>query len=182
MDLGKLVAAELSKAVAEYGLEIPEFYIENISLPPAVEAALDKRTSMGIVGNLNEYMQFNAAEAMGAENSALASSMGAGMGAAMGLGMAGNVGPWGAAPAAAAAAQPAPPPSPPAEHVWHIAVNGETSGPFSRATMGQKAAAGELTRQSMVWTAGQDGWKPAEDVAELATLFTVLPPPPPPAG
>jgi membrane protease subunit (stomatin/prohibitin family) len=184
LDLGKLVAAELSKAVAEYGLEIPEFYIENISLPPAVEAALDKRTSMGIVGDLNKYMQFNAAEAMGAENSAMASSMGAGMGAAMGLGMAGNVGPWGAAPAAAApaAAQPAPPPPPPVERVWHIAVNGETKGPFSRATMGQKASAGELTRESLVWTAGQDGWKQAEDVAELATLFTILPPPPPPAG
>ena len=30
-----------------------------------------------------------------------------------------------------------------------------------------------------VWTAGQDGWKRAEDVAELAQLFTVMPPPPP---
>jgi membrane protease subunit (stomatin/prohibitin family) len=186
MDLGKLVAAELSKAVAEYGLEIPEFYIENISLPPAVEAALDKRTSMGIVGDLNKYMQFNAAEAMGAENSAMASSMGAGMGAAMGLGMAGGMGPWGAAPAqaapAAAPAAVAPPPPPQVEKVWHIAVSGDTKGPFSRATMGQKAATGELTRESLVWTAGQDGWKTAEDVGELATLFTVLPPPPPPAG
>ena len=41
-DLGKLVAAEISAVVADYGLTIPEFYIENISLPPAVEEALDK--------------------------------------------------------------------------------------------------------------------------------------------
>lgn len=182
--LGKLVAGEITKIVAEYGLEIPEFYIENISLPPAVEAAMDKRTSMGIVGNLDSYMKFSAAEAMGAENSAMAASMGAGMGAGIGMGMATQAGPWGAMPAAAApaAAQPAPPPPPPVEKVWHIAENGETKGPFSRATMGQKAGSGELKRETMVWTAGQDGWKTAEDVAELAQLFTVLPPPPPPAG
>ena len=49
-DLGKLIAAEISGTVAEYGLSIPELYIENISLPPAVEQAMDKRTSMGSVG------------------------------------------------------------------------------------------------------------------------------------
>ena len=74
----------------------------------------------------------------------------------------------------------APPPPPPVEHVWHIAKDGQTHGPFSKASMGQKAASGELTRESMVWTPGQDGWMKAEDVAELAQLFTVLPPPPPP--
>jgi len=46
--------------------------------------------------------------------------------------------------------------------------------------MGQMATRGELTRQTHVWTQGQDGWKRAEDVAELAQLFTVMPPPPPP--
>ncbi|MEZ5769662.1 MAG: SPFH domain-containing protein [Paracoccaceae bacterium] len=188
LELGKLVAGELSLVLSGYGLETPEFYIENISLPPAVEAALDKRTSMGLVGDLNRYMQFNAAEAMGAENSAMASSMGAGMGAAMGMGMAGQVGPWGAAPAAPAAAQPAaaqpvpPPPPAPVEKVWHIAEEGETRGPFSRATMGQKAGSGEVTRDTLVWTAGQDGWKKAGEVTDLATLFTILPPPPPPVG
>ncbi|MEJ2021885.1 MAG: SPFH domain-containing protein [Maritimibacter sp.] len=184
--LGQMVAKEISKVVAEYGLEIPEFYIENISLPPAVEEAMDKRTSMGVVGNLDNYMKFNAAEAMGTEGSAMASSMGMGMGAAMGMGMAGQAGPWGAQPQQAApqpaAAQPAPPPPPAVEKVWHIAENGQTFGPFSRATMGQKASGGELTRDSLVWTAGQDGWKKAGDLDELATLFTILPPPPPPAG
>jgi len=42
------------------------------------------------------------------------------------------------------------------------------------------AATGELTRETHVWTAGQDGWMQAEDVTELAQLFTVMPPPPPP--
>ena len=45
--------------------------------------------------------------------------------------------------------------------------------------MGRMAAEGELTRESHVWTPGQDGWKTADDVPELAQLFTILPPPPP---
>ena len=78
-------------------------------------------------------------------------------------------------------ADAAPPPPPPVEKVWHIAENGETRGPYSRASMGQMAGRGELSRDTHVWTAGQDGWKKAGEVSELAQLFTVLPPPPPPA-
>jgi membrane protease subunit (stomatin/prohibitin family) len=190
-DLGKLVAAEISGTLAEYGLSIPELYIENISLPPAVEAAMDKRTSMGIVGDLGKYTQFSAAEAMTAAAQTPNSGMGAGLGMGMGMAMAQQMaaqnaqpqqtGPWGAAPAAAPAPQAAaaPPPPPPVEHVWHIAENGATKGPFSKAALGRMATAGEITRETHVWTAGQDGWKHAEDVAELAQLFTILPPPPP---
>ncbi|MBV7378639.1 SPFH domain-containing protein [Maritimibacter dapengensis] len=176
MELGKMVASEISKIVADYGLSIPEFYIENISLPPAVEEALDKRTSRGLAGNLDEHMKWSAAEAL-QKGGAASEGMGAGMGMGMGMAMSGMAaGPWGQAPAAAQHA--APPPPPPAEKVWHIAEGGATTGPFSRATMGQKAGTGEVTRDTLVWTAGQDGWTRAEDT-ELATLFTVMPPPPP---
>ncbi len=186
-DLGKLIAAEISGTLAEYGLSVPELYIENISLPPAVEEALDKRTSMGLAGDLGKFTQYSAAEAMTAAAKTPGSGMGAGLGMGMGMAMAqqmANQGPWGARPAAAAPAQTAPvaPPPPPGEKVWHIAVDGQTQGPFSRATMGRMASDGSLTRETYVWTAGQDGWKRAEDVQELAQLFTILPPPPPPAG
>ena len=175
-DLGKLVSTAIAPQVAEYGLTLPEFYIENISLPEEVEKALDKRTSIGIVGDLNKYMQFNAAEGMSAENSAAGGAMAAGMGAAMGLGMAQNAGPWGAQPSAAPT-PPAPPPAP-TSPVWHIAANGETQGPFDTATLTQMAAKGSLTAASLVWTAGQDGWKAAGTTA-LNTLLAQLPPPPP---
>ncbi|WP_424944349.1 SPFH domain-containing protein [Aliiroseovarius crassostreae] len=190
-DLGQIVAREISGIVAEYGLSIPEFYIENISLPPAVEAVLDKRTSMGIAGNLDNYMKFNAAEAMGADGSAMATSMGAGMGAGMGMAMAGGMaggmqnGPWGTAPTQAAPAPqsaPVAPPPPPVEKVWHLAEDGATKGPYSKAKLGRMAADGSLTRDTFVWTPGQGGWQRAEDVAELAQLFTILPPPPPPGA
>jgi membrane protease subunit (stomatin/prohibitin family) len=200
-DLGKLVATEISGTLSQYGLTMPELYIENISLPPAVEAVLDKRTSIGLAGDLGKYTQFSAAEAMtaAATNPGGAGGMGAGLGVGMGLAMAGqmaqNIGPWGAGPAARAApavqaapvaraapvAAPAPPP-PPVERVWHVASNGQTSGPFSKASMGRMAGDGSLKRDSFVWTPGQDGWLKAQDVMELAQLFTVMPPPPPPAG
>ncbi|QTN35247.1 SPFH domain-containing protein [Cognatishimia activa] len=187
-EFGKIVAEAIDPVVAQYGLSIPELYIENISLPPAVEAALDDRTSRGIAGNLNDHMKWKAAEALG-QGGMAGGAMEAGMGAALGMQMgamatgATNSGPWGAAGQATApsAAAPAPPP-PPVEHVWHIAENGQTSGPFSKARLGRMAEEGGLTRETYVWTAGQDGWKKAEDVAELAQLFTIMPPPPPPGA
>ncbi|MEM6389721.1 MAG: SPFH domain-containing protein [Pseudomonadota bacterium] len=190
-EFGKLVAAKISETIAQYGLNLPELYIENISLPPAVEAALDKRTSMGVVGDLAAYQRFATAEAMQTAASTPGSGMGEGLGMGMGMAMANqmaanqmahqsqaNSGPWGAQTSAPAAA---PPPPPPVEHVWHIAENGATRGPFSKADLGRMALDGSLTRETLVWTQGQDGWQKANDVVELAQLFTVLPPPPPPA-
>jgi membrane protease subunit (stomatin/prohibitin family) len=183
-DMGRLIATEVSKVLAEYGLTMPEFYIENISLPPAVEAALDKRTSMGLAGDLGEFTRYSAAEAMtnAAQQPGGGSGMGAGLGMGMGMAMANRMsqqGPWGPSHGGSPA-QAVPPPPPPMEHVWHLAENGETDGPFSRADMGRMAKQGRLTRDTLVWTPGQDGWQRAEDVRELAQLFTVLPPPPPP--
>lgn len=180
-DLGKLVAGAIAPTVGNYGLSIPEFYIENVSLPEEVEKVLDKRTSVGIAGDLSKFTQFSAAEAIGNPAGGAGSAMATGMGAGMGIGlaqqMAGVSGPWGAVPQGAAGAVP---PPPPVEKVWHIAENGETHGPFSRATMGRMASEGGLTRGTLVWTPGLDGWKPAGEITELAQLFTVMPPPPPP--
>ncbi|MEM9343984.1 MAG: SPFH domain-containing protein [Pseudomonadota bacterium] len=177
-ELGRVVAEAISASVAEYGLTLPELYVENISLPPAVEEALDKRTSMGVVGDLDRYTQYAAAEALqrgGDASSGMGAGLGAGLGMAMGAQMA-RQGPWGQGNA------PVAPPPPPVEHVWHVAENGETKGPFSKADLGRMAGDGSLTRDTYVWTPGQDGWMKADDVAELAQLFTVLPPPPPPVG
>jgi membrane protease subunit (stomatin/prohibitin family) len=178
-DLGKVIAGAIAPKVAEYGLSIPEFYVENISLPEEVEKVLDKRTSMGVAGDLSKYMQFNAAEALANPASGASGMMAGGMAAGLGLGMAQNAGPWGAAPAAPSAAAPPPPPPPPsAARAWHVAENGATKGPFTDAELAAMAASGALTRASMVWTAGQDGWKAAAET-DLARLFASVPPPPP---
>jgi len=183
-DLGKLVVTQIAYMLEQYGLSMPELYIENISLPAAVEEALDKRTSMGMAGDLGRFTQYSAAEAMtaAARNPNGGGGMGAGLGMGMGMAMAGQMatqtGPWGAAPQPAAAAPP-PPPPPSVEKVWHVADGSQTKGPYSRADMGRMLMDGSLTRETFVWTAGQDGWKAAEDIDELATLFTIMPPPPP---
>ncbi len=187
-DLAKVIMKRIAPELAQYGIELPAFFIENISLPEAVEAAMDKRTSIGVVGDLGQFMQYSTAEALttGAMQPG-GNMMGAGIGAGMGMAMANQMGhqmgPWGqyAGHAAPPAAPTALPPPAPVEKVWHIAKDGETTGPFSRAAMGRMAQDGSLTRESMVWAAGQEGWKEADAVDELATLFTVLPPPPPAA-
>ena len=105
------------------------------------------------------------------------------MAAGMGMGLAGGTGPWAPAapppapPVSAAPPPPPPPPPPPAARVWHLAEAGATSGPFGEADLRAMAASGRLTGAAMVWTPGQDGWKPAAET-ELAGLFAVVPPPP----
>lgn len=195
--LGKMVAKAIAPTVAQYGLTIPEFYIENISLPDQVEQMLDKRTSIGIVGDLDRFTQYATAEAVmtGAAQpggGGIAQGMGAGIGAAMGMNMArqmgqpqggagaapqgGYTGPWGSAPASA---NPVPPPLPQSERVWHVARDGQADGPYGRAHLGRLVRDGSFSRETLVWTPGQDGWKPADEVDELAQLFTIAPPPPP---
>ena len=49
----------------KYGIEFASFIVENVSLPPEVEAAIDKRSSMAAVGNLNDYVKFQMAQGMG---------------------------------------------------------------------------------------------------------------------
>ncbi len=189
-DLAKVIMKRIAPELAQYGIELPTFFIENVSLPEAVEAALDKRTSIGVVGDLGQFMQYSTAEALTSGAQAPGGNMlGAGMGAGIGMAMAGQMGqqmgPWGRmAPQMAPMApeQAMIPPPAPVERVWHIAKDGETTGPFSRAAMGRMAQDGALNRETLVWTAGLEGWKQAEEVDELATLFTVLPPPAPVAS
>jgi len=50
---------------AKYGIEIPSFIIENVSVPPEVEEAIDKRSSMSAVGNLNDYVKYQMGQGIG---------------------------------------------------------------------------------------------------------------------
>jgi membrane protease subunit (stomatin/prohibitin family) len=63
-ELSRVIRERVAPRFGEYGLALPAFLIENISLPPEVEQALDKRTSMGIVGDMRRYAQFQAANAV----------------------------------------------------------------------------------------------------------------------
>ena len=72
--------------VGKYGIELTSFLVENVSVPPEVEAAIDKRSSMSVLGNLNDYVKFQMAEGMGKGEGGGAAAVPAQM--AMGFGMA----------------------------------------------------------------------------------------------
>lgn len=61
---------------AKYGLEITSFIVENISVPPEVEKAIDQRSSMTAIGNLNDYVKFQMAQNLGSGQSGTAGMMG----------------------------------------------------------------------------------------------------------
>jgi excisionase family DNA binding protein len=69
--------------VGKYGLEMASFVLENVSVPPEVEAAIDKRSSMAAVGNLNDYVKFQMAQGMASGGSGTGA-----MGAEMAVGFA----------------------------------------------------------------------------------------------
>ncbi len=85
-ELSKIARDKLREEFATFGIELTKFFVENISLPPEVEAAMDKRTSMGVLGDAQRYAQFQAADAM--RDAAQNPSGGAGLGAGLGAGFA----------------------------------------------------------------------------------------------
>ena len=103
--LSDRIRLEVDKAFAQWGLTCRSFHVENISLPDAVQAHLDKASSMRVLGDLGNYTRFQAAEAIeaaaGAEGGL--AGLGAGIGAAGVLGQAMAQG-LGAAPSPAAGA------------------------------------------------------------------------------
>lgn len=181
-ELSKFSQKQVNEDFKEMGLTLPIFLVENVSLPPEVEAVFDKRTSMGIVGNLDQYMKFQAANAFEAasQNPGGGDGGAAGLGASFGLGMGmanqmanmmGNMGTSGANAGAGA------PPPPPQEVKYHVAESGKSLGPFSMAELQQQIAAGKLTRDTLVWKTGLAAWIKANEAPEVAALFAAVPPP-----
>lgn len=96
-EFSKLLQTALSPTFTEMGLTLTTFYVQSLSLPEELERHLDRASSQRIVGNLNDYTRFQAAEALGTAaaggNSGLASEgVGLGAGLAMGQMMAGALG------------------------------------------------------------------------------------------
>jgi membrane protease subunit (stomatin/prohibitin family) len=73
-------------------------------------------------------------------------------------------------------------PPPPPAIAYHIALNGQQSGPFSIEQLKEYATTGQFTKQHYVWKPGMSSWEAATDAQGLSGIFeTVVPPPPPPA-
>lgn len=85
-----IIQDKMQSQFAEYGLALRKFIIENISLPPEVEKALDQRSTMGVLGDLNRFTQYQTANAIrdAAQNPSGMSGAGMGMGAGFAMGQA----------------------------------------------------------------------------------------------
>lgn len=170
---------KLQADFTEYGIQLSKFLVVSITLPEEVEKILDKRTSMGIVGDMNKFMQFQAAQSMeAAANNPSDGGASAGMGMGMGFGMANMM--MNNFNQQQAQAGGAPPPIP-GQVKFFVAVNGQQSGPFDVATLKQMATQGQLTRETLVWKEGMANWSAAGSVNELSALFGQVPPPIPQA-
>ena len=154
----------------EYGLEVTKLLLVNVSFPEEVEKAIDTRAAMGAIGDMDRFQQFQLGNAMTAAASNPGGGAAAdGMGLGMGLAMAGKMMQGMGQPEAMA------PPPVPGGAAFHIAVNGETRGPFP-----VPALADQVTPETLVWSQGMSAWTPAGQVPALISLFASPPPPPPP--
>jgi len=173
-EMGAALTQDINPKFAEHGLQLINLTIENVTVPPEVEQAIDKRSSMGAIGNLGAYMQYQAAESM-TENPGGMGAMGAQMAAGMAMGqqMMGQMQPGAAPPVQGSA--PVPPPVPTV--AIHVAVDGAAQGPFDAAALRGLASSGKLTGETLVWQAGMANWQAAKEVPALAPFLASVPPP-----
>lgn len=173
--LGEYLTRRIGPEFGEYGLELTRILVENISLPPAVSEALDKRTSMGITGNLDRFLQYQSGVSMeaGASNTGGGASDGIGMG--IGLAMANRMN-----TSMGGSGTGTPPPVPGSSDVFHVVVNGSAQGPYTVDLLKQHAASGTLTPESLVWAPSMSEWQAASGVDALKSVFNSTPAAPPP--
>jgi membrane protease subunit (stomatin/prohibitin family) len=186
--VSKIALDRISPELAKMGISLTQFFVENISLPPEVEEALDKRSKMAVIGNLDQYTKYQAAEAIptAAANPGGFAGLGVGLGVGVGVGQQmgnafagaagapGVVTPANTQPPATGAGGPPPLPTAVA---FHAAIDGAAAGPFDMAALAAHVRSGKLTRSTLVWKNGMAAWAAAETVPELQSLFASVPPP-----
>ncbi len=154
--LGTRVLGRVQAQFQQYGLELTQLVVENVSLPPEVEAAIDQRSKMSVVGNLDRYAQLQSADALrdAARNPSggAAAGVGIGMGAAMAQRAMSPATP--ATPAVASSDEPPPVP----QDAWYYVVGEERRGPVNLAGLKQQVAAGTVVPATLVWKQGMAEW------------------------
>ncbi len=182
-ELSKYLTKTIFPEFQEYGLEITKLLVENISLPVEVEEALDKRSSMGIVGNLDQYMKFQTANAMEAAANNPGGEASGGIGMGMGFAMANQMGKTisGGDSAKSQTRADSTDTPPPLEHEdtvqYYVGKNGKQSGPYSFEKMSEFITKKAISQKTLIWKKGMKEWDKADTFAELANLFEIIPPP-----
>jgi membrane protease subunit (stomatin/prohibitin family) len=176
-ELSAFLTQKISPEFLEYGLEVTKLLIENISLPLEVEAALDKRSSMGIIGNLDNFTKFQAAQAMEAAAKNPGGDASAGVGMGMGFAMANQLGKILVTPGETPPGAPPPLPGGEDGSTYFVGENGNKSGPFDRHTICGQIAAGIISGETLLWKQGMANWEKAASFSEFKTALQTTPPP-----
>jgi len=184
--LGDYITQKIAPEFEDYGLELTQVLVENISLPTAVEEALDKRTSMGMIGNLDQYLKFSAGESMASGN---ASSAGSAVEMGMGFAMANKMAKDMDTPAtskntpalsggtsSSSSSSSTPPPLP--NNHWHVAIDDKASGPHTLDDIKKLVSNKQLHDKSLVWKEGMSEWQSAGDIDVLKDLVAQASTPP----
>jgi membrane protease subunit (stomatin/prohibitin family) len=166
--LGEYLTQKLKAEFSKYGIELTKFLIENISVPKAVEEALDKRTNMGIINDLHKYLEFQTAESMTKEGGDSISSMGASMG--VGFAMAEKLSKTlnrgdGYVPEVF-------------EKMYYYAKEKEPIGPLNIDEIEELIKDKKIDSNTLMWTNGMESWIRAKNIQEVESLINLLTPPP----
>ena len=176
---------KLAPEFGGFGLDLAKFFIENVSLPEEVEAAIDQRTKLGVLGDkMGQYTQLQAADAMKIAAANPGGAAGAGVGIGAGIARGGMMGGALANAGQAMGGGMAPPPPPPAPGFaaprWSLTVDGKTYGPYSDDAVKGMIASGQVAPGTLAWKPGAAGWAPISSFEELAGPGSAQAPPPPP--
>ena len=89
--LAEKIGEQVKPALAEYGLTLDTFVVENLSLPDELQKVLDQRISMNVLGDMGKFTQYQVAQAIpiaAANEGGGAVGIGAGLGAGVAMGQA----------------------------------------------------------------------------------------------
>jgi len=174
-EISRELTGKIAPEFLEYGLEVTKLLVENIALPEEVESALDKKSSMGIIGNLDNYLKFQSGAAMEAAANNPGGEASAGVGMGIGFAMANQMG-KAMAGQLDASAPPSPPPLQRSDYQYFVGRDGKQSGPYDAAAIHGYIVSGAVTRETLMWRAGMEKWEAAGQFAEFAQLFRTPPP------
>jgi membrane protease subunit (stomatin/prohibitin family) len=183
-ELAAIAIEKLQPEFMNFGLELSRFFVENISLPEEVEAAIDQRSKLGILGDrLGQYTQMQAAESIKVAAANPGGIAGAGVGLGAGIAMGNAMGQAFGQSSGSAAPPPPPlgaPPAPATVPRWSLAIDGKTYGPYTDDALRAMVQNGQVAPTTQAWRPGAAGWAAVSEFQELGLGAAPPPPPPPP--